>query len=143
MESSATAPIDPIPVGDLIRCRDAITAGAASRAVACAPDLGRPMPVRTARVSDRGSVTAFVALLLVALVALAGLVVDGGAAMSAHQAAVDEAQQAARAGAGALSVGRATKRFARHRRGRRDPVRGGLHVGGRSPGYGRPSQRVA
>jgi hypothetical protein len=39
------------------------------------------------------------------LVVLAGLVVDGGAAISAHQAAVDEAQQAARAGAGALSVG--------------------------------------
>ncbi|MGA8725865.1 MAG: pilus assembly protein TadG-related protein [Acidimicrobiales bacterium] len=54
--------------------------------------------------SDCGSVSAFVALLLVALVALAGLVVDGGAAMSAHQAAVDEAQQAARAGAGALST---------------------------------------
>ncbi len=54
--------------------------------------------------SDRGSVSAFVALLLVALVALAGLVVDGGAAISAHQAAVDEAEQAARAGAGALSV---------------------------------------
>jgi Flp pilus assembly protein TadG len=45
-----------------------------------------------------------VALLLVALVTLAGLVVDGGAAMSAHQAAVDEAEQAARAGAGALST---------------------------------------
>jgi Flp pilus assembly protein TadG len=55
-------------------------------------------------ISDRGSVSAFVALLLVALVALAGLVVDGGAAMSAHQAAVDEAEQAARAGAGALST---------------------------------------
>jgi Putative Flp pilus-assembly TadE/G-like len=54
--------------------------------------------------ADSGSVTAFVALLLVALVALAGLVVDGGAAISAHQAAVDEAEQAARAGAGALSV---------------------------------------
>jgi Flp pilus assembly protein TadG len=53
---------------------------------------------------ERGSVSAFVALLLVALVALAGLVVDGGAAVSAHQAAVDEAEQAARAGAGALSV---------------------------------------
>ncbi|MHB1516903.1 MAG: pilus assembly protein TadG-related protein [Acidimicrobiales bacterium] len=51
-----------------------------------------------------GSITAFVLLLLVALVALLGLVVDGGAAMAAHQAAVDEASQAARAGAGAVSV---------------------------------------
>jgi Flp pilus assembly protein TadG len=42
--------------------------------------------------------------MLVALMALLGLVVDGGAALSAHQAATDEAEQAARAGAGALSV---------------------------------------
>ncbi len=53
---------------------------------------------------DEGSVTAFVALLLVALFALTGLVVDGGKAISAQQSAVDEAEQAARAGAGALSV---------------------------------------
>ncbi len=53
---------------------------------------------------EAGSITAFVLLLLVALVALLGLVVDGGAAMAAHQAAVDEASQAARAGAGAVSV---------------------------------------
>lgn len=44
------------------------------------------------------------ALLLVAVFALIGLVVDGGSALSAHQAADDEAEQAARAGAGALSV---------------------------------------
>jgi len=49
-------------------------------------------------------VTAFVAVLLVALFALMGLVVDGGTAISAQQSAVDEAEQAARAGAGALSV---------------------------------------
>ena len=36
--------------------------------------------------------------------ALLGLVVDGGAALSARQSAADEAEQAARAGAGALSV---------------------------------------
>jgi len=53
---------------------------------------------------EDGSISAFVALLLVALIALFGLVVDGGAAITAHQAALDEAQQAARAGAGALSV---------------------------------------
>jgi len=51
-----------------------------------------------------GSITAFVALLLVALMAMLGLVVDGGSALSAHQSAADEAEQAARAGAGALSV---------------------------------------
>jgi Flp pilus assembly protein TadG len=54
--------------------------------------------------SDRGSITAFVALMLVAIFALVGLVVDGGSDLSAHQSAVDEAEQAARAGAGALSV---------------------------------------
>ena len=51
-----------------------------------------------------GSISAFVALLLVALIVLLGLVVDGGSALAARQAATDEAEQAARAGAGALSV---------------------------------------
>ena len=54
--------------------------------------------------TDGGSISAFVAVMLVAFMALLGLVVDGGAALSAHQAATDEAEQAARAGAGALSV---------------------------------------
>ncbi|MGH9080721.1 MAG: pilus assembly protein TadG-related protein [Acidimicrobiales bacterium] len=54
--------------------------------------------------SDGGSVTAFVALLLVAMFVLMGLVLDGGSAINAQQAALDEAEQAARAGAGALSV---------------------------------------
>jgi Flp pilus assembly protein TadG len=49
-------------------------------------------------------VTAFVALLLVAMFVLMGLVLDGGSAISAQQSAIDEAQQAARAGAGAVSV---------------------------------------
>ena len=43
-------------------------------------------------------------LVLVGLVALLGLVVDGGAALTARQAAEVEAEQAARAGAGAVSV---------------------------------------
>src|SRR5581483_8008697 len=54
---------------------------------------------RLQRRDDDGSVTAFVAVLLVALFALMGLVVDGGTAISAQQSAVDEAEQAARAGA--------------------------------------------
>ena len=60
--------------------------------------------MRTRLVDQQGSITAFVVLLLVALVALMGLVVDGGSAFTARQAAADEAEQAARAGAGALSV---------------------------------------
>ena len=51
-----------------------------------------------------GSLSAFVVLLLVAMMALLGLVVDGGSALAARQSAADEAEQAARAGAGALSV---------------------------------------
>jgi hypothetical protein len=46
----------------------------------------------------------FVLLLLVGLLALVGLVVDGGAALTAHQAAEVEAEQAARSGAGAINV---------------------------------------
>jgi Flp pilus assembly protein TadG len=41
--------------------------------------------------------------MMIALIALAGLVVDGGNAISARQRAADIAQQAARAGADALS----------------------------------------
>ena len=52
---------------------------------------------------ESGVLTAFVLLLLVAFMALVGLVVDGGAALTAHQAAEVEAEQAARTGAGAIS----------------------------------------
>jgi Flp pilus assembly protein TadG len=67
------------------------------------------MPRRHARShqswqSDEGSVVAFVVLLVVALFVLLGLVLDGGSAMTARQSAAVEAEQAARAGAGALSV---------------------------------------
>ena len=51
---------------------------------------------------DRGSITAYLLIMTVALVALAGLVLDGGAALTAHGTAADTAQQAARAGADAL-----------------------------------------
>lgn len=58
-----------------------------------------------AAATERASITAFVAVLAVALVALIGLVVDGGAALAATRSATDVAEQAARAGAGALDVG--------------------------------------
>jgi uncharacterized membrane protein len=54
--------------------------------------------------SDHGSVSAFVALFIFAAFVLMGLVIDGGSVLSARQAATDEAEQAARAGAGALAV---------------------------------------
>ncbi len=53
---------------------------------------------------EGGSISAFVALLAVALMALAGLAIDGGRVMEARQAANAEAEQAARAGAAALSI---------------------------------------
>jgi len=62
------------------------------------------VPPRRRPGSDDGSIAAFMVLFIVTLLVLTGLVVDGGAAMTARQAAADEAQQAARAGAGALSV---------------------------------------
>lgn len=54
--------------------------------------------------NDRGSVTAYLLITMVAIFALAGLVLDGGAALAAHGRAADVAQQAARAGADALDV---------------------------------------
>jgi hypothetical protein len=62
-----------------------------------------PAPRRGAMAQD-GSIGAFVVLLLLALFALIGLVVDGGSAITAQQSAYNEAEQAARAGAGAVSV---------------------------------------
>jgi len=53
--------------------------------------------------SDRGSVALFMALFAVALIAFAGLVIDGGAALAAREHAHDVAAQAARAGGDALS----------------------------------------
>ena len=52
---------------------------------------------------EHGSLTAFVVVVAVALFALLGLVVDGGRAVAAHAAALNDASQAARAGAGQLS----------------------------------------
>jgi Flp pilus assembly protein TadG len=49
--------------------------------------------------SDDGQVTAFVTVIAVALLALAGLVLDGGLALAAKVRALDAAQAAARVGA--------------------------------------------
>jgi Flp pilus assembly protein TadG len=56
------------------------------------------------RPRDQGQVTAFVATMLLALFVMAGLVIDGGYALAARRRAVDEASEAARAGAQALAV---------------------------------------
>lgn len=49
--------------------------------------------------ADRGSVTAFVAIVATALVLVAGMAYDGGQVIAAHSAARDDAERAARAGA--------------------------------------------
>jgi hypothetical protein len=49
--------------------------------------------------SERGSLSLMLVILFVALVALAGIVVDGGAKLTADENAVAVAQEAARAGA--------------------------------------------
>lgn len=57
--------------------------------------------MRRAR-TDRGTVTAFVAGFAVALLAMAGLVVDGGYLLAGQRAAFDLAEAAARVGAQAV-----------------------------------------
>jgi len=51
---------------------------------------------------ERGAVTAMVAVFLVGLMAAAALVYDGGRAITAKRRAINQAEQAARAGARAL-----------------------------------------
>lgn len=53
---------------------------------------------------EAGSLTAFVVVSAVAIFLVMGLVVDAGRAFSARSSALEEAEQAARAGAGQLSV---------------------------------------
>jgi len=53
---------------------------------------------------ESGQISAFVVVIAVPLVAVAGLVVDGGAVLAAHQEAISTALEAARAGAQAVDV---------------------------------------
>ena len=53
---------------------------------------------------ERGQLTAFVVLLVVPFISLAGLVVDGGGVLAAHEQAVSTAFEAARAGAQAIDL---------------------------------------
>ena len=62
------------------------------------------MTVTTRLADDGGQVTAFVVVFTVALVFVAGLVVDGGALLTTKRCAINTAEQAARAGAQALSI---------------------------------------
>src|SRR3546814_18538830 len=55
-------------------------------------------------VNERGSVTAFVVIMTSALLAMAGLVIDGGYALAAHRRALNEAEAAVTAGAPAVQL---------------------------------------
>ena len=59
---------------------------------------------RFRRRADRGSAALFVAIFAPAMIFMAGLVIDGGAALEAKQRASDIAEQAARAAAGQCDV---------------------------------------
>lgn len=60
--------------------------------------------VRKCAGGEEGMVTAFVVVFTLALLLLAGLVIDGGLTVAAKVQAVDEAQAAARAGAQAIDL---------------------------------------
>jgi len=57
--------------------------------------------------AERGSLTLMLAVLFVSLLALAGLVIDGGAQLNDAENAAAVAQEAARAGAGMVNQGEA------------------------------------
>jgi hypothetical protein len=56
------------------------------------------------RRDESGMVTAFVVIFSLALIVMAGLVLDGGLAVAAKVKAIDDAQAAARAGAQAIDI---------------------------------------
>jgi Flp pilus assembly protein TadG len=58
---------------------------------------------RAREASERGSLTLMLAVMFVALLALAGIVIDGGAKLTAAENATAIAQEAARAGAGMVN----------------------------------------
>jgi len=62
-----------------------------------------PEPRRAAAGRDAGSVSVLVAVLGFALLLMLGMVVDGGRQLIAYRRAANDAEQAARAGAGALN----------------------------------------
>lgn len=60
--------------------------------------------LRVARRDDRGAASVLVLGLIVALMVVAGLVVDGGRAVNARAEIMDDAEQAARAGANEIDM---------------------------------------
>lgn len=62
------------------------------------------MNTRLVRDDQRGAISALVVTMVVALMVMAGLVVDGGNAINARAKITDDAEQAARAGANQIDV---------------------------------------
>jgi len=60
--------------------------------------------LRRLRADEDGRVTAFVVVLVTAVIAFSGLVLDGGLALAGKIRAIGEAQEAARAGAQAIDL---------------------------------------
>jgi Flp pilus assembly protein TadG len=63
------------------------------------PRACQPVTAAARRTDEHGQITAFVAVMVAALLLCAGLVIDGGLTLAAKVRAADEAQAAARAGA--------------------------------------------
>jgi hypothetical protein len=81
------------------------TAGLADRRTAGLADQRTAgLAGRLRQQAERGSAALFVAIFAPAMIFMAGLVIDGGAALEAKQRASDIAEQAARAGAGQCDV---------------------------------------
>jgi Flp pilus assembly protein TadG len=75
-----------------------------SRSQRCGPSGTRFEPERGATFGpERGAIAVAMSLFMIALIAFAGLVIDGGAALAARGRAHDLAAQAARSGADALA----------------------------------------
>jgi Flp pilus assembly protein TadG len=63
----------------------------------------RIVPASPPNLRDRGSISLYFAIITIAALVMAGLVIDGGAALATRERAADLATQAARAGASALT----------------------------------------
>ena len=74
----------------------------AGGATAAGPATRGRLPCRGER--DGGQITAFAVAMMAALILAAGLVIDGGLTLAARERALDEAQEAARAGAQAINL---------------------------------------
>jgi Flp pilus assembly protein TadG len=70
----------------------------------CRGKASADVPPRV-RTGQQGAATVFVVTFAVALLVLAGLVVDGGLALNARQRVADDVEQAARAGSLELNIG--------------------------------------